>query len=296
MALAIRPSKMPTANTSAGSLYIPGQLPATLAKVHPLVLFNICDSHIRRNEGAERVIGTLLGSFGEDGVVIVKNAYAVPHNESQGQVAVDIDFHRTMFELHHRVNPKEVIVGWYSTGGDLMNSDALIQDFYSGQTPHPVHLTVDTNMNMDAIAVKAFLSTSLTLGEKQIATHFHEIAVEMRMAEADRVGIELLRSQKTASLPADLDGLQNSINKLQAMIDETLAYVDGVVETPASGNKAIGRYLMDTLASVPRMNAEAFSKLFNESVQDVLLVMYLANMTRTQLILADKLSIGTYGY
>ena len=50
------------------------------------------------------------------------------------------------------------------------------------------------------------------------------------------------------------------------------------------------------LASVPRMNAEAFSKLFNESVQDVLLVMYLANMTRTQLILADKLSIGTYGY
>eukprot|EP00959_Pyramimonas_sp_CCMP1952_P042658 891887-Pyramimonas_sp.AAC.1 len=46
------------------------------------------------------------------------------------------------------------------------------------------------------------------------------------------------------------------------------------------------------LASVPRMNAEAFSKLFNESVQDVLLVMYLANMTRTQLILADKLSIG----
>ena len=25
------------------------------------VLFNICDSYIRRNEGAERVIGTLLG-------------------------------------------------------------------------------------------------------------------------------------------------------------------------------------------------------------------------------------------
>ena len=69
------------------------------------------------------------------------------------------------------------------------------------------------------------------------------------MAEADRVGIELLRSQKTSSLPDDLDGLQNSINKLQAMIDETLEYVDGVVKTPASGNKAIGRYLMDTVRS-----------------------------------------------
>lgn len=209
-------------------------------------------------------------------------------------MAVDIDFHKTMFELHHRVNPKEVIVGWYSTGGGLVNSDALIQDFYSGQTAHPIHLTVDTTMTNDEIAVKAFLSTSLSLGEKLIATHFHEIQTEMRMVDADRVGIELLRSQKTSSLPDELDGLQASINKLQAMIDDTLTYVDGVCKNPTSGNKAIGRYLMDTLASVPRMNAEAFSKLFNESVQDVLLVMYLANMTRTQLILADKLSIGAY--
>eukprot|EP00959_Pyramimonas_sp_CCMP1952_P468172 9492768-Pyramimonas_sp.AAC.1 len=176
-----------------------------------------------------RALPTSLSSlcFGDDGVVIVKNAYAVPHNESAGQmqpppcnrwtwresgfifcvvklllvesraavwcadrdrnldigfrfftcadpikngsrfsslrmslgikVAVDIDFHRTMFELHHRVNPKEVIVGWYSTGGDVMNSDALIQDFYSGQTPHPIHLTVDTNMNLDTIGVKQVL-------------------------------------------------------------------------------------------------------------------------------------------
>jgi len=285
---------MPTATSSVGGLNLPGQLQVTLAKIHPLVLFNVCDSYIRRSEGSDRVIGTLLGSVGEDGTVVVKNAYAVPHNESQGQVAVDIDFHKTMFDLHHRVNPKEVIVGWYSTGGGLVNSDALIQDFYSGQTAHPIHLTVDTTMTNDEIAVKAFLSTSLSLGEKLIATHFHEIQTEMRMVDADRVGIELLRSQKTSSLPDELDGLQASINKLQAMIDDTLTYVDGVCKNPTSGNKAIGRYLMDTLASVPRMNAEAFSKLFNESVQDVLLVMYLANMTRTQLILADKLSIGAY--
>jgi hypothetical protein len=50
------------------------------------VLFNICDAYIRRNEGQERVIGTLLGSVGHDGSVVIKNCYAVPHNESQGQV------------------------------------------------------------------------------------------------------------------------------------------------------------------------------------------------------------------
>ncbi len=55
------------------------------AKVHPVVLFSICDAFIRRNEKQERVIGTLLGNV-VDGVVEVKNCYVVPHNESQDQV------------------------------------------------------------------------------------------------------------------------------------------------------------------------------------------------------------------
>lgn len=55
-------------------------------RVQPVVLLNICDAFIRRNEGQERVIGTLLGSVGE-GIVEVKNSYAVPHNESAESVS-----------------------------------------------------------------------------------------------------------------------------------------------------------------------------------------------------------------
>lgn len=58
---------------------------AITVKVQPLVLFNICDAFIRRNENQTRVIGTLLGTI-SDNVVEVKNCYAVPHNESQEQV------------------------------------------------------------------------------------------------------------------------------------------------------------------------------------------------------------------
>lgn len=54
-------------------------------RIHPVVLFTICDAFIRRNDGQERVIGTLLGSIA-DGIVDIKNCYAVPHNEVQEQV------------------------------------------------------------------------------------------------------------------------------------------------------------------------------------------------------------------
>ena len=59
---------------------------STSAKVHPVVLFNICDSFVRRPDQAERVIGTLLGLVAADGSVEIRNSYAVPHNESSDQV------------------------------------------------------------------------------------------------------------------------------------------------------------------------------------------------------------------
>lgn len=58
------------------------------AKVHPLVIFNICDCFVRRPDQADRVIGTLLGSVLPDGTVDIRNSYAVPHNESLDQVSL----------------------------------------------------------------------------------------------------------------------------------------------------------------------------------------------------------------
>lgn len=56
-------------------------------KVHPVVLLQICDAYIRRNEKQERVIGTLLG-VASDGRIQVNRCYVVPHNESADQVSL----------------------------------------------------------------------------------------------------------------------------------------------------------------------------------------------------------------
>ena len=70
--------------------------PARQVKVSAGVVMSVLDAYVRRNEGQERVVGTLLGSLNaESGTVDVRNVYAVPHNESKEQVALDIEFHRT---------------------------------------------------------------------------------------------------------------------------------------------------------------------------------------------------------
>ncbi|KAJ7557145.1 hypothetical protein O6H91_05G113400 [Diphasiastrum complanatum] len=271
-------------------LHLPSGPAGVIAKLHPTVLFNICDSYIRRNDQQERVIGTLLGSVSTDGTVEIRNSYTVPHNESSDQVAVDIDYHRSMFELHQRVNPKEVVVGWYSTSSGVSGSDALIQDFYAREVTNPVHLTVDTTFSDETASIKAYVSTILSLGERQLAAQFHEIQLDLRLLEAERIGFDLLKKTMVEKLPNDLEGLEQSIGRLQNMIEVVFRYVDDVVEGRIPPDNSIGRYLAETISMVPKIAPEAFDRLFNDSIQDLLLVLYLANLTRTQLALAEKLN------
>lgn len=260
------------------------------AKVHPLVMFNICDCFVRRPDQAERVIGTLLGSVLPDGTVDIRNCYAVPHNESSDQVALDIDYHHNMLSSHLKVNPKEVIVGWFSTGFGVTGGSALIHEFYAREVPNPVHLTVDTGFSSGEASIKAFVSVSLSLGDQQLAAQFQEIPLDLRMIEAESVGFDVLKTTMVDKLPNDLEGMEASMQRLLALIEDVYKYVDDVVEGRIAPDNNIGRFVSDTVASVPKISPAAFDKLVNDSLQDQLLLLYLSSITRTQLSLAEKLN------
>nr|KJB78796.1 hypothetical protein B456_013G019400 [Gossypium raimondii] len=259
------------------------------AKVHPLVIFNICDCYVRRPDQAERVIGTLLGSVLPDGTVDIRNSYAVPHTESAEQVALDIEYHHNMLVSHQKVNPKEVIVGWYSTGLGVTGGSALIHDFYSREVPNPIHLTVDTGFRNGEGTIKAYVSVNLALGDRQLAAQFQEIPLDLRMVEAERLGFDILKTTAVDKLPNDLEGMEVTMQRLLALIDDVYKYVDDVVGRVAADN-SIGRFISDTVASLPKLSPSVFDKLVNDSLQDQLLLLYLSSITRTQLGLAEKLN------
>lgn len=260
------------------------------AKVHPLVIFNICDCYVRRPDQADRVIGTLLGSVLPDGTVEIRNSYAVPHSESQDQVALDIDYHHNMLSSHQKVNPKEVIVGWFSTGFGVTGGSALIHEFYSRETTNPIHLTVDTGFTNGEASVKGFVSVHLSIGDQPLAAQFQEVPLDLRMVEAERVGFDILKMTTVDKLPNDLEGMEASMQRLLSLIDDVYKYVDDVVEGRVPQDNKIGRFISDTVASLPKLSPQDFDKLINDGLQDQLLLLYLASLTRTQLSFAEKLN------
>lgn len=155
-------------------LPISGQV--SKAVVHPNVIFNVCDSYVRRNDNVERVIGTLLGHYDpKTNSLEVTNSYAVPHNvqQSTGQVLLDVEFHRAMIELHARVNPKEIVIGWYSTGDGIVPASSLIHEFYAKEMgmniSAPLHLTFDVEFKDTDNLVRAWVGRSLDFGVSSLA-------------------------------------------------------------------------------------------------------------------------------
>eukprot|EP01132_Coremiostelium_polycephalum_P003611 gene3611-4495_t len=276
------------------SIFLPTQ---TSVKVHPVVIFNILDHYIRRNVGQDRVIGTLLG-FNNDGVIEIRNCFPVVHSEGE-QIAVEMEFHRKMLDLHLRSSPREPIVGWYATGGDINENSVIINNFYreelNGATP--IHLTVDTGLTNDTMGIHAYNANNLSLNsETSLGSYFTPLPLEILTFEAENAGVDSIAQtkydQQSTSLLSELESLQKSLSKLDEMLDSISNYIVAVENGQIQGDPHIGRFLAKTIQALPKANAQVMDKVINNSVKDLLMIVYISSLTRSQLAVAEKSPLG----
>ncbi|KAI5778233.1 JAB1/Mov34/MPN/PAD-1 ubiquitin protease-domain-containing protein [Geopyxis carbonaria] len=270
--------------------------------LHTQALFSILDHSLRRNSEQDRVIGTLLGVRSDDGTEVeIRNCFGVGHNESQEQVEVDMEYHKTMLALHLKANPREVLVGWYATSPELNTFSALIQNFYAsngeGTFPHPaVHLTLSTVPGKD-IEIRSYISSAVGVNPDRIADSclFVPVPYEIRYAESERSGLELIAGAKNnedrkAPIMTDIGALEKAVEDVLGMLDRVSNYVDRVIKGDCEASVAIGKFLMSTVTLAPKVTAADVERMFNTHIQDVLMVSYLANTIRTQIDLSNRLA------
>ncbi|EME27339.1 Eukaryotic translation initiation factor 3 subunit F [Galdieria sulphuraria] len=278
-------------------LYLRGEKTRSFAvDVHPVVLLNMADHHLRRTEQQHRVIGTLLGRVNVDGTVEITESFPVPHSETSEEVAVDIDYHRTMYELSRRVSTDEVI-GWYATGGLPDENSVLIHEFYCRECTSgivPVHLLMSGETKSD-FGVRAYISCGLKIGEQLLNTEFQPVEVGVISGVPEAVGYEgLLESGRhveksdLASVSSELDNLKSSLQKLHSLLEKVENYVRQVVKGTKKGDISVGRYISDTLSMIPQLDNASIKKLFGDQLRDLLMILYLDKLTWANVRLAEK--------
>jgi len=277
---------------SGSEIFLEGLEPSV--KILPVVYFGILDHFSRRLVGQHRVIGTLLGTV-NGSAIEVTNCFPVPHNETDEQVAVDMDYHKSMFLLHRQVNPKEVIVGWYATGAEITEHSVLIHEFYSRETNTPVHLCVDTEMQNKQMSIAAFMGSPIGVPDSTTGTLFTPIKYETLKHETDRIGLSVLANtlksaDSTVTLESDLEHVAKAVENLQELLKTCADYVDGVLSKKIPADEKTGKFLLETINSIPKIDVAQFEKMFNNSLQDVLMISYLGNLVKSQVGLQQKLS------
>merc|ERR1712216_654112 len=166
-----------------------------------------------------------------------------------------------------------------------------------GEVGMPVHLCMDTKINeAGKMEMKAYTSVPVQLGRKQLGSRFVEVGCKLLVSDAEKIGLDVLlgNSDKITgegdlAPRSDIEGLEASIEKTQALLETVSKYITDVQGGKVEGNIEVGRLLADTIAAVPVMKPGVFEKTFHDGLQDLLMVSYLAQMTRTQLALAERI-------
>jgi len=271
--------------------------PATTVKqvlVHPVALFTAVDSYERRGEEAKRVVGTLMGSF-TNGVAEVTNCFTVPHHETQEEVAFDKEYANSMLELYRDANPSEDIIGWFATSSEVSGHSTLIHEYYSIECDSPIHLTVDCQLKSGRMDIKTYVSSPMGVPGGTMGIIFTPIPMEIKYYEPELVAVQTFSknkggSKKPAGLESGIQHISKASDQLVDLLKDLLSYVKDVVAGDVLPNPEIGQRLMTLFGSVPEMDPEQVENMMNNNMQDLLMVLYLASLTKTQLGVGTKLN------
>ena len=269
----------------------------TSVHVHPLVLLSVVDHYTRvAKDTRRRVVGVLLGEVSSKGVVDVQNCFALPFEEDPKDATIwylDHSYLEVMYGMFKKINAREQVIGWYSTGPTIRESDLDIHRLLSGfaHVACPTFLICDVTPNETGLPVRAFAAVDDVREDGTQAGRkiFMNVQTSVSASEAEEIGVEhLLRDVKDASistLAEDVVGKVQALKGLGTRLAEIKAYMDLVVDgkLPVQ-HEVIGR-IQDIFNLLPNTSVEEMARSFAHQSNDMQTLVYVSSMIRSVLSL-----------
>eukprot|EP00281_Chroomonas_sp_CCMP1168_P027123 CAMPEP_0206247968 /NCGR_PEP_ID=MMETSP0047_2-20121206/20104_1 /ASSEMBLY_ACC=CAM_ASM_000192 /TAXON_ID=195065 /ORGANISM="Chroomonas mesostigmatica_cf, Strain CCMP1168" /LENGTH=359 /DNA_ID=CAMNT_0053673551 /DNA_START=24 /DNA_END=1103 /DNA_ORIENTATION=+ len=285
--------------------------------VHPLVLLSATDHYMRvAKDTSKRVIGVLLGAkeiAGErdswrvathegavtHGVVNITNSFAVPFEEDDRDPKIwflDHNYLENMFAMFKKVNARERIVGWYSTGPKIRSSDLEINEVFKKYTRHPVLAIIDVKPQDDmGIPVDAYVSVEEVKDDgTPTRRSFQHLPSEIGAEEAEEIGVEhLLRDIKDTTVSTLAERVSEKLNSLRGLknrLEEIHEYLDQVAEGKMPVNHEISFLMQEVFNLLPNLNVEELVRAFSVKTNDMMLVIYVSSLIRSVVALHNLIN------
>lgn len=269
------------------------------------------DNSADKDAKTTRLIGTLLGTRSNDGNVIIKHAYIVPHNEKDGELIFEESHHFSTYQLYRRSNLDLQVVGWFSTKDELDLNTGLLHEFYSKSSAHPQILLTLQHKNEKGEVVSPVIKTYVSgpiglpassslansIGvDKSGAFAFLKIDNEVTYSQNELTSLKFINNAArdeslvtSVSSSTEFSQLNNSLLKIESMISTLQEYASKAASGEIKGDEKVGQILLSALKfQLSNVDIEKLKAQLDEHSNDTLLVEYLTSCIQQQLELSVK--------
>jgi len=266
--------------------------PKVTVVVHPLVLLSTVDHYNRvAKDTDKRVVGVLLGTRTRTSVDVT-NSFAVPFEEDKRNPSVwylDHNYLETMYRMYKKVNAREIIVGFYSTGPKIRENDIKIDELVRAYCPQPVFVVIDVRPENDAIPTTAYVSVEEVESDtkearKEIRRTFKHVSSMIGAYEAEEVGVEhLLRDVNdptVSTLASQIKHKMTGLSTLRARLGEMRAYLEAVLADKIPPNNQILYNCQAIFNLMPNLNQDDLIQSMLIKTNDYHLAVYCASLVR----------------
>lgn len=260
------------------------EIPQTVA-VHPIVLLSVVDHYYRLcKETNRRVVGALLGEIVED-KIDVTNCYALPFEEDQKDKKVwfvDHVYAEQMLEMCQKINHKEKIVGWYSSGPKIRPHDIEINDVFRKYCESPVFVIIDVQEKSETLGLPA---ESYTMKEEvdqegHLIKTFFKLNTVIEATLPEEIGVEFMLkdindSSRIGSMSKVASDKVMSFKALLERLNQIREYLNKVVNNKIPVNPQIIYNIQEIFNFLPNFEDESTIKAFSVQTNNNYLVLYL---------------------
>lgn len=199
---------------------------------------------------------------------------------------VDHIFHEHMYTMFRKINAKEKIVGWYSSGPKIKKNDIEINEKFRDYNTNPVFVVIKVHESETlGIPTEAYCSVEEVNEEGQLEKNFVHIPSSIDATEAEQVGVEhLLRDIKDVSigdLSKQISDKVMGLKALRAKIQEMKEYLDDIMAGKYPVNNEIIENLQDIFNLMPNLDFESVIKSFNMKTNDYMHMIYVCSLIRS---------------
>eukprot|EP00932_Pfiesteria_piscicida_P016783 SRR837773.3691.p2 GENE.SRR837773.3691~~SRR837773.3691.p2 ORF type:complete len:266 (+),score=174.90 SRR837773.3691:47-799(+) len=194
-----------------------------------------------------------------------------------------------MFAMFKKVNQKERVVGWYSTGPKIKPSDLSIHELYRRYCPEPVLVVMDVQPKEVELPMEAYYSIQEQTSDQVFKRTFLHVESTVGAFEAEEVGVEhLLRDIKNASastLAVRVGDKISALKALTARLKDISSYLQEVVKGNLPMNKEIIYQLQEIFNLLPDQDSDELVRSLAMESNDMMLALYLGSMLRSTVAL-----------